>query len=171
MVSNAGGDSPERQSVRPGPQAPPSGFHPVQPIRLAEAAIAKQSGCTRPMSASRSARTGRSIGETDIGSSFQDEGNSMLARQPRSAQDFMENALISALYQHSSQSLLRSRGSALAGFGAAPQPYFASSVDGSGIGYNSPAAPIPRSGLVHGWKTDGPHLSSFACNLGRLASC
>jgi hypothetical protein len=38
----------------------------------------------------------------------------------------------------------------LAGFGAAPQPYFAATVNGSGVGYNLSAAPIPRSGFVLG---------------------
>jgi hypothetical protein len=41
----------------------------------------------------RSALTGRSTDETDIGSSFHDEGNSMLKPPPRHAQDSMENAL------------------------------------------------------------------------------
>jgi hypothetical protein len=41
----------------------------------------------------RSALTGRSTDETDIGSSFHDEGNSMLKALPRLAQDSRENAL------------------------------------------------------------------------------
>src|ERR1700692_4024644 len=102
----------------------------------------------------RSALTGRSIDETDIGSSFQDEGNSMLARQPCSAQDFMENAPIPILDQYYSYQYCGPGARPLAGFGAAPQPYFASSVAGSGAGYNSPAAPIPRSGFVHGRISD-----------------
>jgi hypothetical protein len=50
----------------------------------------------------RSALTGRSIVETGIGSSFQDEGNSMLERQLSAVQDFMENTLILMLDQHHS---------------------------------------------------------------------
>jgi hypothetical protein len=41
----------------------------------------------------RSALTGHSTDETDIGSSFHDEGNSMLKASPCLAQDSMENAL------------------------------------------------------------------------------
>jgi hypothetical protein len=40
----------------------------------------------------RSALTGRSTDETGIGCSSHDEGNSMLKRQLRPAQDFIENA-------------------------------------------------------------------------------
>jgi hypothetical protein len=41
----------------------------------------------------RRALTGRSTDETVIGSSFHDEGNSMLKPRPRSAQDSTKNAL------------------------------------------------------------------------------
>jgi hypothetical protein len=40
----------------------------------------------------RSALTGRSTDETGIGCSSHDEGNSMLGRRQRLAQDFIENA-------------------------------------------------------------------------------
>src|SRR5271165_4418301 len=44
----------------------------------------------------RSAVTGRSVVETGIASSSQDEGNSMLERQPRSVQDVMEHGRLPA---------------------------------------------------------------------------
>ena len=63
----------------------------------------------------------------------------MLERQLRPAQDFIENAHIEV------QGLgpWRGLGSALTLLAA---------VNGSRAGYNSPAAPIPRSGFVLGWK-------------------
>src|ERR1700692_4738241 len=122
----------------------------------------------------RSALTGRSIVETGIGGSSQDEGNSMLERQPRSVQDVMENAPILTIEtndlskaRRAGAVLLEYRGPGarpLAGFGAAPQPYFASAVDRSGAGYDSFPAPIPRSGFVHGRIADS--LPTFSpCRL------
>src|SRR5271166_6453030 len=86
----------------------------------------------------RSALTGRSIVGTGIGSSSHDEGNSMLERQPRPAQGFIENA-----HSIEVQGIGPWRG-----LGQRPKltcfcgQWFSCR--------NSPALPIPRSGFVHG---------------------
>src|SRR5271157_1847612 len=86
----------------------------------------------------RSGLIGRSIVGAGIGSSSHDEGNSMLERQLRPAQDLIENA-------HK----YRGPGArSLAGFGAAPQPCLLRRSMVRVLGITHPAAPIPRSGFV-----------------------
>ena len=53
----------------------------------------------------------------------------------------------------------------LAGFGAAPQPSFASAANGLGTAYNSTTAPVPRSGFVLGSKAAIPDHSETGSQL------
>src|SRR6202049_146652 len=127
----------------------------------------------------RSALTGRSIVETGIGSSSQDEGNSMLERQPRSVQDGIKNAPMPTAETSSSKKagtesavLLSVKVQGLGPWrGLGQRPNLTCFIGRwFGAGSHPPPAPIPRSGFVHGRKpaVEGasiqPAVSTQSCH-------